>query len=137
MSDLDVLVKRTACPVCLHRVSVKQDGQLRSHGPRGSVCPGSNGTIGYRYRVTDSTLAEVPVGTHLIYAHYRGRTDQQDVVNFLEGTHDGGWFMEFMDMGVKFEGHWYLLDGTSEAAHNDTPSESTNPAAIGSFEEGR
>ena len=116
------LPKKVKCPVCERLVALTKKGYLWGHGGDGiHLCHGTAARVGYRYHVTDSTIDKVPAGTNLIYATYRGGWDQQDVVNIIEQTHDGGWAMEFLDAGLKFEGKWYRFDGTTEAEGRDEP----------------
>ncbi len=51
-------------------------------------------------------------GSLLIYREYRGTESQQDTLK--DGQPAGGWYMDFVDVGVKYDGHWYDLDGNTE-----------------------
>ena len=106
--------ERVTCPACRKKITLTVQSNLRQHGHPAKRCPGWAASLGFRYRVVDSSIDKVPIGTHLIYANYRGEFDQQDML--IEYKPAGGWAMEFLDAGMKYKGKWYDFDGRTEAA---------------------
>lgn len=112
-TDVEIRPKTVICPACKRRVSVTKGLNLHRHGDGfAGPCRGWIAVVAYRYEVVESDVEKVPVGSFLIYREYRGPESQQDML--IDGEPAGGWYMEFDSVGVKYDRHWYRLDGSTE-----------------------